>query len=124
MMNRFIAFFAVLLLAACASPALKMTPQEIQSLSDERLCSIHNGYDREPRVEAEVNRRRLICDPYVRECLARGNQPGTEAMGFCVATLRENARLRAERAHDDFYFMNGYHHHYHRGSGVGIGVGF
>ena len=122
MMNRLIAIAAVLVLAACASPALKMTTQEIQSLSDDRLCSIHNGYNREPRVEAEVNRRRVICDPYARECIARGNQPGTEAMGFCVATLRENARLRYEASRDDFYFMHGVHHH-HRGSGVGVGIG-
>lgn len=122
-MTRFIAIAAVLVLSACASPALKMTTQEIQALSDERLCSIHNGYNREPRVEAEVNRRGVICDRHVRECLARGNQPNTEAMGFCVATLRENERLRYERSRDDFYFMHG-HHHYHRGSGVGVGVGF
>lgn len=124
-MTRFIAIAAVLFLAACASPALKMTTQEIQALNDNRLCSIHNSYDREVRVEAEVNRRNLICDRHVRECLARGNQPGTEAMGFCVATLRENERLRYEASRDDFYFMHGHHHHYHRrGSGVGVGIGF
>lgn len=124
-MTRFIAFAAVLFLAACASPALKMTPQEISALSDERLCSIHNGYDREPRVEAEVNRRRVICDRHVRECLARGNQPGTEAMGFCVAMLRENQRLQYEANRADMYYMNGLYHPYHRrGTGVGIGVGF
>lgn len=122
-MTRFIAIAAVLFLAACASPALKMTPQEISALPDNRLCSIHNNYNREPRVEAEVNRRNLVCDPYARECLARGNTPGTEAMGFCVATLRENERLRYEASRDDFYFMNSVHRH-HRGSGIGVGVGF
>lgn len=122
-MKSVVAIAAVLFLAACASPALKMTPQEIQSLNDSRLCSIHNGYDREPRVEAEVNRRNLICDPYVRECLARGNQPGTEAMGFCVAMMRENQRLRYEASRNDMYFMNGIHHRHYRGTGVGIGVG-
>ena len=120
-MNRFLAIAAVLFLAACASPALKMTPQEISALNDDRLCSIHNGYDREPRVEAEVNRRRLICDRHVRECLNRGNQPGTEAMGFCVATLRENERLRYEASREDMFIMNRVHHH---GTGVGVGVGF
>ena len=49
--------------------------------------------------QAEVARRGLNCNRYHRACLRRGNQPGTQAMDFCMDLLRENERLRYE---DDF----------------------
>jgi hypothetical protein len=121
-MKHLLTIAAVLALTACASPTLKMTDQEIASLNDSQLCDYKNNYSQDDRRDREIARRGLICDPYARECLARGNTPGSEAMGFCVATLRENARLRYENSRDDFDFMYGMHHH-HRGSGVGIGLG-
>lgn len=122
-MKRFLAIAAVLALTACASPTLKMTDQEIAALNDSQLCNYKNNYGADVRRDNEIARRGLICDPYERECLLQGNRPGTQAMNFCVATLRENQRLRYEASRDDFDFMYGMHHHYHRGSGVGIGVG-
>lgn len=100
-----------MILGACASPAFNMTDAQIYNLSDDQLCSYRNNYRSEARTEAEIARRRLNCNPFVRECLARGNQPGTEAMGFCVATLRENQRLRYEA---DRYDWDVFHHHNRR----------
>lgn len=97
-----------------------MTDQQIQSLSDDQLCSYKNGYRAEARTEAEIARRGLNCNRYYRECLRRGNQPNTQAMGFCMDLLRENERLRYEEDMDVFGY-GGYHRHR---TGVGVGLGF
>lgn len=97
-----------MILAGCASPAMNFTDAQVQALGDEQLCTYRNNYRSESRTEAEIARRGLNCDPFYRECLARGNKPGTEAMGFCVAMLRENQRLRDEPAYGHFDVF-GYH---------------
>lgn len=79
-----------------------MTDAQIQNLGDDQLCTYQNNYRSERRTEAEIARRGLNCDRHYRECLRRGNVPGTEAMGFCVAMLRENERLRAEPPYGHF----------------------
>ena len=107
-------------LTACASPALNLNNAQIRGLSDDQLCSYHNNYRSEARVDAEIAARGLVCDRFHRECLRRGNQPGTEAFSFCMDLLRENERLRYESDFDDFDRFG------HRGirSGVGVGFGF
>jgi hypothetical protein len=56
--------------------------------------------------------------------MARGNQPGTRAMDFCMDMLAENERLRRERDwYDDRAFLYGYPYRYHN-TGVGVGLGF
>lgn len=84
----------ILALAGCASPAIHMSPAQIHALSDDQLCEFNNNYRSESRTRAEITRRNLNCNRHFRECLRRGNRPGTEAMDFCVDILRENERLR------------------------------
>jgi hypothetical protein len=91
-----------LILSGCASPALNMTNQQIAQLSDDQLCSFQNNYRSESRTKAEIARRGLNCDRFYRECLRRGNQPGSQAMDFCMDILRENERLRSEPAYGHF----------------------
>lgn len=83
-----------ILLAACASPTFEMPPQQIASLSDDQLCRYKNNYRDETKLEMEIAKRNINCDRFFRQCLNQGNQPGTQAMNFCIATLRENERLR------------------------------
>ncbi len=123
-MRKFLAIAAIGLLAACASPTFQMSPEQVASLSDDQICTYKNNYRNETKLEAEIARRNLNCDPYFRECLRQGNQPGTQAMDFCRDVLRENLRLR----YDNYYYDHdvfGYHRHRRPyGSGVGVGVGF
>ncbi len=111
----------IVLLAACASPTFQMTPEQVRSLNDNQLCTYKNNYRSETKLDGEIARRNLNCDRFHRECLNRGNQPGTQAMSFCEDVLRENERLRREPAYDDLDVF-GYRHHRH--SGVGVGLGF
>ncbi len=124
-MKKILAITAILMLAGCASPTMKMSDQQIASLGDDQLCNYKNNYREEPRLNAEMARRGLQpleCNPKFRECARRGNQPGTEAMNFCMDVLQDNERLRRERDwYDDRAFLYGYPHH--RG-GVGVGLGF
>lgn len=131
-MIRILSIFVVLFLAACASPTLKMSDQQIMSLSDDQLCSYKNNYRDEPRLNAELAARNLggmECNRHYRSCLRRGNQPNTEAMNFCMDVLRENERLRdRQNYYEDrafLYGLHGYPHHrggrYHGGAGVGFG---
>ena len=102
-MKAFIAIAAVLILAGCASPTLKMTDQEIQALSDQQLCNYQNHYGPDTRRDAEIARRGLICGPYIRQCMAEGNQPDTPQMDYCVYLLQENERLRTRYYDDPFW---------------------
>lgn len=120
MMKYALVLVFVCIISGCASPAFNMTDQQIQAMSDDQLCQYKNGYRAEARTEAEIARRGLNCNRYHRECLRRGNQPGTQAMNFCMDLLRENERLRHEDDMDVFGY-GGYHRHR---SGVGIGLGF
>lgn len=126
-MTRLLALMAVLALAACASPTMKMSDQQIATTSDDQLCSYKNNYREEPRLNAELTRRglgALECNPRFRQCMARGNQPGTNAMDFCMDVLAENDRLRRERDYyDNRAFLYGYPYRYHH-TGVGVGLGF
>lgn len=124
-MTRFLAFIAVMVLAACASPTMKMSDQQLVSLSDDQLCAYKNNYREEPRLNVELARRGLgpvECNPRFRQCMARGNQPGTRAMDFCMDVLAENERLRRERDYYDnrAFLYGGPRYH----SGVGVGLGF
>jgi len=104
--------FVLLFLAACASPTLMMPDGQIMALSDDQLCHYKNNYRDEPRLDAEIAARGLNCDPYVRECLRRGNAPESEAMAFCIDLMRENDRLRRDEARDDMFLFG--HHDYDR----------
>ncbi len=105
-----------LLLTACASPTFQMSPEQVASLSDDQLCSYQNNYRDETKLLDEISHRKLNCDRFYRECLRQGNTPGTQAMGFCIATLRENERLQYEREswRNDINVYNTFpHHHIH-----------
>ncbi len=111
----FLALFAVLGLSACASPTFQMTPEQVRGLSDDELCHYKNNYRDETKLDAEIARRNVNCDRYYRRCLARGNQPGTDAMAFCQDLLRENERLEYENNYDRIHGRSGLY------SGVGFG---
>ena len=103
-----------LLLTSCASPAMQMTDAQIAGLSDDSLCDMKNNYLSYSKINNEVLKRNINCDRHYRECLSKGNQPGTQAMDFCMDLLRQNERLKYE---NDFG-------HIGVRSGVYTGVGF
>jgi len=123
-MRKILSIAIVLFVAACASPTMKMSDQEIANLSDDQLCSYKNTYREEPRLNNELARRGLqddmSCNRFFRECLRRGNKPGTQAMDFCMDLVRENERLRYDPRWGSGI---GYGHGPYR-SGVYSGVGF
>lgn len=108
MIKKFLTMIFALALSACASPTFQMSPAQVASLADEQLCTYENNYRDEAKLTLEIARRGLNCDPYFRQCLARGHQAGTEAMGFCIDLLRENERLRREADFNRFDVF-GYH---------------
>lgn len=128
MIKAVLSIAAVLLVVACASPTMKMSDQQIVSLSDDQLCSYKRNYREEPRLNEELARRGLggmECNPHYRECLRRGNQPGTEALNFCMDVLHDNARLRREMDwYDNRAFMYGGYGGRYRHGGLGVGMGF
>jgi hypothetical protein len=103
-----------LFLTSCASPAMQMTDAQIAALSDDSLCDMNNNYRSYSRVNNEILKRNINCDRHYRECLSKGNQPGTQAMDFCMDLLRQNERLKYE---NDFGRVG-------VRSGVYTGVGF
>lgn len=123
MIRKMFVLAAVGFLAACASPTFQMTPAQVSSLGDDQLCKYQNDYRAETKLEAEIARRGLNCNRFHRECLARGNQPDTQAMAFCMDLLRENERLRYDPRYDN-YDVFGYHRYSRHRSGVGVGLGF
>jgi hypothetical protein len=128
MIKKSVIICVLLVLSGCASPTMKMSDQQIASLSDDHLCSYKRGYREEARLNEELARRGLLgsaCDPYFRECLRRGNQPETEAMNFCMDVLHDNARLRRERDwYDNRAFLYGGYGGRYRHGGLGVGMGF
>lgn len=121
MMKYALALVFVVIISGCASPVFNMTDEQIRTMSDDQLCSYKNAYRAEARTEAEVARRGLNCNRYYRECIRRGNQPGTQAMNFCMDLVRENERLRYQENMN--VFGHGGYGSSHR-TGVGIGLGF
>lgn len=111
MFRKFSLFIMMLVVSACASPTFQMSPEQVASLSDDQLCTYRNNYRGETKMNAEILRRNLNCDRFHRECLRRGNQPGTEAMNFCEDILRENQRLRTDPpyGHMDMFGYHDYH---------------
>lgn len=101
-MMKYIVLLLAIVLTACASPARNLIDAQIHDLSDDQLCSYHNNYRSEFRVEAELAARGTNCNRFFRECLRRGNQPGTQAMAFCMDILRENEHLRYDPPYDQF----------------------
>lgn len=95
-------FLAAVMLSGCASPTFYMPTAQIVSLGDDELCRYKNNYRDETKLEAEIARRNLNCDPYYRQCLVQGNLPGTQAMDFCTDILRENRRLRYTEPYSRF----------------------
>lgn len=63
-----------LILTACAgvSPTDTMTPEQISSLSDERLCSLQSHYDFEPKLEVEIGKRDIECTEEFLSCKRQG----------------------------------------------------
>ncbi len=106
----------VLVLASCASPAMNMTDDQIAQLSDDSVCDMKNNYRSYSKINDEVLRRNINCDPHFRKCLAKGNKPGTDAMQFCMDLLDQNERLRYE---NDFGHVG-----VHSGVYTGVGFGF
>lgn len=106
--------FTTFSLASCASPAMNMTDEQIAHLSDDSLCDMNNNYRSYSRVNNEILKRNINCDRHYRQCLAKGNQPNTKAMDFCMDLLRQNERLRYENEFG----------HVGVRSGVYTGVGF
>jgi hypothetical protein len=98
----------LMIVTGCASPARNLIDAQIHDLSDDQLCHYQNNYRSEYRVDAEIRNRGVNCNRYFRECLAQGNEPGTDAMAFCIDILRQNERLRDEPAYDRFDVF-GYH---------------
>lgn len=107
-MNRMLlAIGALVLLTACASPAERMTVEQVSSLTDVQLCQINNGYRPEPKVLTEIGSRNLNCDPAVTQCMAQGVRKDNPLMPLCVSSVyaqwradyyaaAENARLDYE----------------------------
>lgn len=124
-MKNVLAAVLVVFLGACASPTFNMTPEQVKGLSDDQLCTYANSYRGETKMNEEIARRNLNCNRHYRECLRRGNKPGTQAMAFCEDLVRENERLRYERSYDDFdVFGYGRYGRHHSRTGVGVGFGF
>ncbi len=107
-MKYFMVLIMVAGLAGCASPARNLIDAQIHDLSDDQLCRYHNDYRSEHRVDAEIAARGVNCDRYFRECLAKGNKPGSEAMDFCMDILRENNRMKYDEPAYDHFGIFGY----------------
>lgn len=115
MMRILAVFILVLAVSACASPTFQMSPEQIASLSDDQICNYKNNYRDETKLELEIARRGgLNCNRFYRECLNRGNAPGTEAMAFCMDMVQENERLRYERSAYDWDMFGYQRGPYHR----------
>jgi hypothetical protein len=96
--GKYLIVCAVMGLAACASPAAQMSPQQISSLSNQQLCDLQNNYLWDQNTEIEIGRRNLNCDPIYNECLLRGMKPDGPEMALCMNQIRETQALQAKVA--------------------------
>lgn len=105
-MNRFLiiaALCSTLILTGCASPAERMSPTQVASLSDLQLCQLNNGYNFEQKTYVEIGRRGLNCDPAHVVCASRGIHDKTPEMDLCVGQVRlqqaQAAQMQAIQRH-------------------------
>ncbi len=88
--NKVKAFFlcaTLLVLSACASP---LTDQEISGLSNEQLCTVSRS-NPDPRLDAEIKRKGLDCDPATLNCKAQGLKKNTKEFSSCVVIQRRKS---------------------------------
>ncbi len=93
---KFASFAFILFLAACTSPAEKMTALEVSTLSDRQLCELQRTYKWEKKTELEIGRRNLNCDPANIECMELGMRANTPEMAVCVRQMHEKAELQRQ----------------------------
>lgn len=86
----------LVLLTGCESPAARMSPRDIASLSNQQLCVLNNGYGWEEKTQIEIGRRNLNCDPVFNECVSRGIKPNTSDMALCMNEIRQTQALESQ----------------------------
>ena len=86
----------ILGLAACASPAVNMSPEQVSQLSNDQLCQLKNSYAWEQKTEVEIGKRNLNCDPIYNQCRYQGHEDGSPQLASCMQQIRENLRLKQQ----------------------------
>jgi len=99
-LTKYLILWAVLGLAACASPAAQMTPEQISSLSNQQLCNLKNNYLWDQNTEVEIGRRNLNCDPVYNECVQRGAESGPE-LSLCMNQIRDKQVMEQKIAQQE-----------------------
>lgn len=106
-MRHIFAFLAVLTLSACVapqpSPTVYMTSQDVQQLSDARLCDFQTNYEFEKKLDIEMARRGLECDAASLECRSRGLRPQTYEYQICRNDIQ--GKLMAEEQNNRYEAM-------------------
>lgn len=96
----FIVSGCVLLLTGCLSTPHyappPLTDKYIADLNDAALCSLSNTQV-DPRIGAEIQLRKLDCDPLSLTCSAKGLKKGTKKFSQCKADQRAQYALEAQK---------------------------
>lgn len=88
-MKYFASILALLTLVACAeSPATRMSPLQVASLTDAQLCQMDSYYRAEPKTMQEIGKRGINCDAAAMECMARGIPQNSPSMALCMSAVR------------------------------------
>ena len=94
--KRLMPVILVLGLSACTSPTANMPQASISQLSNNQLCQLQGAYMFEPKLEVEIGKRNLNCDPAFNHCLQQGTKPNTPQMLLCMTQIRENWELKRQ----------------------------
>lgn len=87
-----------LFVAACASPATKMTEHQVSQLSDLQLCQLKNSYSYEQKTEVEIGKRNLNCHPAYMQCRQNGYDNNSQEIHTCAQNLADRWALEKELA--------------------------
>jgi hypothetical protein len=96
MKNTLLALALIIPLTGCESPAARMSPHDIASLSNQQLCSLNNSYGWEEKTQIEIGRRNLNCDPIFNECINRGTKQNTPEMALCINQIHQTLALQEQ----------------------------
>lgn len=102
MYRKLLSISLTLIVSSCVSPATNMSPDQISQLSSQQLCELRNTYGWEQKTEIEIGKRDLNCDPDYNECLAKGADPKTPAMAYCIKEIQEKRAMKNKIAKQEY----------------------
>ncbi|MDI1229297.1 MAG: hypothetical protein PSY14_16580 [bacterium] len=103
-MRHMISLALILVLTACAAANTtprRLTDDEVSKLSNDHLCVLAPTYN-DPRIDAQIAKKKLDCDPRNLYCQGKGFKRGTKAYSTCFRNA-QNKLVESRRMENPDY---------------------